>query len=122
MGRRHPCERSLQAPRMTVAYLETNSQMEADFFENAEGIRERVWGPNKTPRETPTRETVMHTVHIDHKACQERMRQLPFASLMFIIKDCREAIEAQPEGPKAGYYADEMSYAGMEITRRQKGK
>ena len=61
--------------------------MEADFFENAEGIRERVWGPNKTPRDTPTRETGMHTDHIDHKACQERMRQLPFASLLFIIQD-----------------------------------
>lgn len=64
----------------------------------------------------------MKAVQIDHGAYQARMKTFPFESLMFIIKECREAMEVQPEGPKAGYYADEMSYAATEITRRQKGK
>jgi hypothetical protein len=34
------------------------------------------------------------------------------------IKDCREAIEAMPHGPKAGWYMDEIHYCAAELKRR----
>jgi hypothetical protein len=59
-------------------------------------------------------------VQIDHAAYQERIKSLDAAALHFIMRDAREAIAAMPNGPKAGYYADEIHYAAMELTRRSK--
>ena len=58
------------------------------------------------------------TVYIDHDAVQKAMRRMSAAKLAYIAKDAREAVEANPEGPKAGYYADECLYAEIELTRR----
>lgn len=55
-----------------------------------------------------------------HAEYQERLRGLPNRALRFIIQDAQEAIQAMPDGPNAGYYADEVNYAGMELQRRQK--
>ena len=57
--------------------------------------------------------------HMDHAAYQRKMKRKTFAELMFIARDATEAAEAMPEGPNAGYYADEAHYALMEMKRRQ---
>ena len=61
----------------------------------------------------------METVAINHTAYQKKVRSIETASLQFIIRDCQEAIRANPNGPKAGYYADEINYCSMELRRRQ---
>lgn len=57
-------------------------------------------------------------IEIDHAAYPERLRSKTRAELMFIIKDADEARRANPYSPKAGYYADEISYAAAELRRR----
>jgi hypothetical protein len=61
-------------------------------------------------------------VQIDHSAYQASLKGKSDDQLRFIIKDATEAMRAMPDGPKAGYYADEAHYAGMELSRRAKGQ
>lgn len=61
----------------------------------------------------------MKTTQINHKEYQNRTRKMTVASLLWTIKDCKEAITAMPDGHKAGYYADEIHYCAMELKRRQ---
>ena len=56
--------------------------------------------------------------HINHAAYQAKAKQMTEEQLRFTIKDAIEAMEANPEGHKAGYYADEVCYCGMELKRR----
>jgi hypothetical protein len=58
---------------------------------------------------------------IDHVNYPKQLRKKTYAQLQFIIKDAGEAMRAMPEGHKAGYYADEINYAQMELERRRKG-
>lgn len=58
-------------------------------------------------------------IQINHAAYQKAMKGKSFAELQFIVRDCKEAIAANPDNPKCGYYADEVHYASMEMTRRQ---
>jgi hypothetical protein len=58
-------------------------------------------------------------VEIDHAAYQRKVRKMSELSLKFIIKDATEAINANPDGPKAGYYADEINYCCDELHRRR---
>ena len=55
-----------------------------------------------------------------HKETMAKMKKAPADSLIFIIRDCKEAIKANPDNPKNGRYADEISYAAMEISARRK--
>lgn len=55
---------------------------------------------------------------IDHEAYQRKVRKLSVESLRFIIKDAAAAINANPDGPKASYYADEINYCVSELNRR----
>lgn len=57
---------------------------------------------------------------IDHKNYPKTLRKKSLDELRFIIKDAGDALAAMPDGPKAGYYADEINYASMEIMRRKK--
>lgn len=57
-------------------------------------------------------------IEIDHAAYPDRLRSKTREELMFIIKDADEARRANPYSPKAGYYADEISYAAAELRRR----
>jgi hypothetical protein len=57
-------------------------------------------------------------MQIDHTAYPKSLRSKPVESLRFIIKDCQEALQANPQATKAGYYADEINYAAMELRRR----
>ena len=62
-------------------------------------------------------------VGIDHKEYPKRLRKKSEDALKFIIKDANEAMKANPDSVKSknGYYADEVNYASMELTRRKKG-
>lgn len=62
-----------------------------------------------------------YTPEIDHHAYARRVRRLSESELLFTITDCRQAITAMPDGPKAGYYQDEIHYCHAELERRRRG-
>ena len=64
----------------------------------------------------------MRRTEIDHAAYARKVRGLSEESLRYIIRDAGEAIKANPEGPKAGYYADEINYCASELNRRKEEK
>lgn len=55
---------------------------------------------------------------MDHAKYQRQLKDKSVESLRFIIRDCREAIQANPENPNNGYYTDEIHYVYAEIKRR----
>lgn len=55
---------------------------------------------------------------MNHADYQKRTRRMTVEQLAFVIKDCRETLAANPDGEKAGYYADEINYCAMELKRR----
>lgn len=59
---------------------------------------------------------------IDHVGYPRRMRSLTDEALRFTIADAKEALEAMPDSPKAGYYQDEIHYASMELKRRRQNE
>lgn len=63
----------------------------------------------------------MHQEHIDHVNYPERLKALSLSSLWAIAKDAHEAERLNPNGPKAGYYLDEINYVANEIHRRRFG-
>lgn len=64
----------------------------------------------------------MATKHIDHTEYPKMLKKKSIAELKFIIKDAREAMEAMPNNPNYGYYADEVNYAAMELNNRMKSQ
>ncbi len=56
---------------------------------------------------------------MDHKRYPASLKSKSDTALYFIMRDAREAIKANPENPNAGYYADEVHYAAMELRRRK---
>ena len=58
------------------------------------------------------------TTVINHAAYQASLRGKTVSELRHTIKDAQAALNAMPEGRKAGYYADEVSYCAMEINCR----
>jgi len=59
---------------------------------------------------------------INHNEYMKKVKTLTDESLRYIIKDCQEAISAMPNGEKAGFYADEIHYCAMELSRRASSK
>lgn len=59
---------------------------------------------------------------INHADYQKKVKKLSDDVLRYIIKDCQEALKNMPNSPKAGYYADEISYCSMELNRRKNKK
>lgn len=57
---------------------------------------------------------------MNHTEYMKKVRNLEDAALRYIIKDANEAIQAMPNSINAGYYADEVHYCSMELTRRRK--
>jgi len=55
---------------------------------------------------------------MNHTEYMKRTRSMDIATLRYIIKDAREAIQAMPNGVNAGYYMDEVHYCHMELRRR----
>jgi hypothetical protein len=62
----------------------------------------------------------MPAKHMDHTAYPKGLKSKDEAALRYIMKDCREAIAAMPDGENAGYYMDEIHYCAMELRRREK--
>jgi hypothetical protein len=61
-----------------------------------------------------------YTDHRWHSAYQAVCKRRDNESLRYVIKDCRDAIRANPENPKCEQYWDEIHYCGMELHKRQK--
>ncbi len=55
---------------------------------------------------------------INHTEYPKTLKGRSEDALRYTIKDANEAMLAMPEGHKAGYYADEIHYCAMELTRR----
>lgn len=55
---------------------------------------------------------------MNHAEYQKGLKGKTVAELRFLAKDAREAMEAMPNGENAGYYADEVHYAAMELRSR----
>jgi len=62
----------------------------------------------------------MVIVNINHRTYPISLKNKSDDSLHYIMKDAYEAMKANPEGTKAGYYADEVNYCGMELAIRSK--
>ena len=58
-------------------------------------------------------------IQINHTQYQKKVKSLSTESLRFIIKDCKEAINAMPNNPKNGYYQDEIHYCVIELNKRK---
>ena len=58
------------------------------------------------------------TIHIDHAAYQAKTKTMIEDALRFTIRDAKDAMAANPEGHKAGYYQDEVHYCAMELMER----
>lgn len=55
---------------------------------------------------------------MNHTDYPKRLRSKPENELRFIIKDCREAVAAMPDGGNVSYYLDEINYCISELYRR----
>ena len=58
-------------------------------------------------------------IQIDHKEYPRKLKSLSPDSLRYIRQDAHDAMMANPEGEKAGYYADEINYVCMELRSRE---
>ena len=56
---------------------------------------------------------------MNHGEYQKSLRTKSDAALRFIMRDAREAMDAMPDNPNNGYYADEISYCASELFRRK---
>ena len=55
---------------------------------------------------------------MDHAAYQNGLKKRTKDMLLYIMLDAQAAVDANPDGENAGYYADEVHYAAAELTRR----
>ena len=53
-----------------------------------------------------------------HSEYMSKVKTMSTDSLRYVIKDCREAIEATPENPKCEQYMDEIHYCATELRSR----
>ena len=58
--------------------------------------------------------------NMDHKNYPKSLKTKTEAQLRFIIKDCQEALAANPDNENSGYYSDEICYCASELHARQK--
>jgi hypothetical protein len=54
-----------------------------------------------------------------HSQTMAKFKVLSDESLKYIMFDCRQALKAMPDNPKAGQYMDEIHYCLMELARRR---
>ena len=55
---------------------------------------------------------------MNHNDFQKRLRRLPNEALHYIVRDCQEALDANPDTPKASDYLDQQHYCRMELAKR----
>ena len=60
----------------------------------------------------------MNHTELNHTEYRKIVKRKTYESLVYTIKDAREAMNAMPEGPKAGFYMDEIHYCAAELRRR----
>tara|TARA_R100001463_G_scaffold2401_5_gene10162 strand:- start:2421 stop:2603 length:183 start_codon:yes stop_codon:yes gene_type:complete len=56
---------------------------------------------------------------MNHIEYPKTLKSKTEAQLKYIIWDCKFAMEAMPDNPKNGYYADEIAYCTMELNKRK---
>lgn len=56
---------------------------------------------------------------MNHNEYPKTLRNKSEAELRFIVRDCQEALEANPTSAKASDYADEILYVAAELNRRK---
>ena len=56
---------------------------------------------------------------MDHNKYPKQLKKKSVAQLYFIIKDCKETLQAWPDHPNYGYYLDEIHYCAQELVKRQ---
>jgi hypothetical protein len=60
----------------------------------------------------------MSVEHIDHVEYPERLKSFSASQLWETARDAYEAEKVNPNGPKSGYYLDEINYVSNELNRR----
>jgi len=61
-----------------------------------------------------------NVTHLNFARAEEKAKKMSEVELRYQIKDCKEAITANPQGHKAGYYQDEIHVAVKELNSRKK--
>ena len=61
----------------------------------------------------------MYQQQINHTEYPKSLKSKSEGELNFIMTDAYEAMQANPESPKAGYYADEVNYCADELALRR---
>jgi hypothetical protein len=59
---------------------------------------------------------------MNHSEYQRKCKTMSVESLLYVIKDCQEALTANPDCANASYYSDEICYCGMELANRRRAK
>lgn len=59
---------------------------------------------------------------MNHLEYQKKCRSMSEESLLYVIKDCQEALTANPKAENASYYSDEICYCGVELSNRRRKK
>lgn len=95
-----------------IAGVKESEAAEAIAAEHG-GARRMGWG------KPSARKMQDGSVQIDHGEYPKYAESLSDEALRYTIKDAAEAMNANPEGEKAGYYADEIHYAAMELKARE---
>ena len=57
-----------------------------------------------------------NTKQTDHTQLMKYVKGMSKQELLFAKKDCEEAIKANPDNPKNGYYADMIHYICMRLS------
>lgn len=56
-----------------------------------------------------------HTRQTNHSALQSIANKASWQTCIEVIKQCKEALRAMPDNPKAGHYQDEIHYYSMRL-------
>jgi hypothetical protein len=62
------------------------------------------------------------TKRMDHTEYPKSLKSKDLDSLLFIIRDCCQVLEAWPDHPNGRFYMYEMQYCRTEIENRKKRK
>jgi len=56
-----------------------------------------------------------HSNHTDHAQLQKEVARMSWAAMEYALRDCRDAMSANPENPKFNHYADMVCYISMRM-------
>lgn len=55
---------------------------------------------------------------MNHAHWMKKVKTMTISELQYVIKDCTEAITANPDNPKCSEYTDIKIYCGQELRKR----